>query len=334
MSIANPFTERGQIRDPRRFAGRWGELSLIFNAIEQRRPAFVVGMPGIGKSSLLLHVVQSAGINMERFDLRAFTLDLAVAASEADVYRVVIEALGKSGDSVIALRQALTDTDGPVLLCLDNAHTIEGDWGANLLEELARLTRAGQLMLVVAQEGEPPILSERVVIVRLGAFATAEVRLLTEAYLEGSGMSFTPRNLNQLYRLSRGHPAYLQRAAFHLFRAKLDSEYNWVKAYLDEARDVPIPGAPLPPQVFEGAQQEAERAAYAEDEDQVEPPAPPTFDLDEPSNILFYGVPILIGLVLALVTSSVWLGIAAAAAGAIVVALVLQRTTERMKDKG
>lgn len=325
--IPNPFVQRGQIRDPRRFTGRWGELSLIFGAIEQRRPVFVVGIPGIGKSSLLLHVVQSAAINMERFDLRAFTLDLAMAGSEADVYRVVIEALGKRGNSVVALRQALAETDGPVLLCLDNAHMAEGNWGVELLDELVRLARSGQLMLVVAQQGEPPVLSERLAVVRLGAFAPAEVRLLAEAYLEDTGVSFTPRNLQQLYRLSQGHPAYLQRAAFHLFQAKLDAEYNWVQAYLAEAQGQPIPGAPLPPLVFEGAQQEIERAAYAEVEGESEAPPPPTFDLDQPSGLLFYGLPLLLGFLLVLTTQNVWFGVIVAVIGLVVVVLAMRRRT-------
>ena len=64
MTGINPFTQRGRIDDPARFVGRWGELSLLFGALEARRPVFVVGVAGIGKSSLLAHVVQSASINL------------------------------------------------------------------------------------------------------------------------------------------------------------------------------------------------------------------------------------------------------------------------------
>ena len=262
MTGINPFTQRGRIDDPARFVGRWGELSLLFGALEARRPVFVVGVAGIGKSSLLAHVVQSASINLERFDLRAFSLDLAVAESERDVYRVIIEALRGRGASPQALRELLAESDSPTLLCLDNAQVASAcGWGDDMLDEFARMVRAGLLMLVVAQEGEPPVLSERVVVVRLGAFAPSEVRLLAEAYLEESDVVFTPRNMRHLYELSHGHPGYLQRAAFHLFASKLNPEYDWVRAYLAAQRATPIPGAPLPPPVFAGADELAAQAA-------------------------------------------------------------------------
>ena len=130
MTGINPFTQRGRIDDPARFVGRWGELSLLFGALEARRPVFVVGVAGIGKSSLLAHVVQSASINLERFDLRAFSLDLAVAESERDVYRVIIEALRGRGASPQALRELLAESDSPTLLCLDNAQVASArGWG-------------------------------------------------------------------------------------------------------------------------------------------------------------------------------------------------------------
>ena len=53
MAAINPFIERGRITDPGRFAGRWSELSLIFERLEASRPVLISGPPGIGKSSLL-----------------------------------------------------------------------------------------------------------------------------------------------------------------------------------------------------------------------------------------------------------------------------------------
>ena len=42
MQAENPFTERGRITDPSRFAGRWSELSLLFERLESSRP-----LPGV-----------------------------------------------------------------------------------------------------------------------------------------------------------------------------------------------------------------------------------------------------------------------------------------------
>jgi hypothetical protein len=251
--IENPFTERSRITEPSRFAGRWSELSIIFDALQSRRPVLVIGTPGIGKSSLVSHVADAAAANLEREDLRAFYLDLAQADTATTVYRTLIEALGQHGETAAALEVALLADDAPTLLALDNADAaLAAGWGADLLESLARIVRGGQLLLVAALDGPAPQLSERFVHVSLGAFAPAELRLLAEAYLDGTGVEFAGSELRALADLSLAHPAYLQRAAFHLFRTKLEPGYDWRAAYLEEARERPIPGAPLPPAVFTG----------------------------------------------------------------------------------
>jgi hypothetical protein len=162
---------------------------------------------------------------------------------------------------------------------------VAAGWGADLLERLARLARrslpfdpdegapagAGSfdLMLVAVAGADPVALSEPFAPIRLGAVAPSEVRLLAEAYLDESGIAFAGGELAELGALSAGHPAYLQRAAFHLFEAKAraaagEPPYNWRAAYLAEARERPIPGAPLPPEVFRG------EGATARDESQLD----------------------------------------------------------------
>ncbi len=76
-----PLHQRGRITAPEQFAGRWAELSLIFERLEAGRPVLVSGVPGIGKSSLLTHIVQSAAVNLEQPEMRAFYLDLAGASA-------------------------------------------------------------------------------------------------------------------------------------------------------------------------------------------------------------------------------------------------------------
>src|SRR5262245_46506308 len=103
MTATNPFTQRGRITAPERFAGRWAELSLIFERLEAGRPVLISGVPGIGKSSLLTHIAQSAAVNLEQPEMRAFYLDLADAGEAADVYDTVVTALGGRGDTLAAL---------------------------------------------------------------------------------------------------------------------------------------------------------------------------------------------------------------------------------------
>jgi hypothetical protein len=294
----NPFIQRGRITDPQRFAGRWAELSLIFERLEAGRPVLVAGPPGIGKSSLLTHVVQSAAVNLELPELRAYYLDLGSAESAEQVYRTIAEALGERGATPAALEVALLAAGDPVLLCLDNAQApIAAGWGGGLLDALARIARGGGLLLVVAVKGPAPQLSERFAAISLGALAPTEVRLLVEAYLDDAGVSFTPADLRAIADLSAGHPAYVQRAAYHLFQSKLDPSVDWRMAYLVEARERPVPGAPLPPAVFEGQGKErVAQSSYGGEQYAGAGQAPQQLPLPEIPAVLPLVLPLLVAL--------------------------------------
>lgn len=265
----NPFTERSRITDPARFTGRWRELGMLFERLEARRPVMLTGAPGVGKSSLLTHVHQSAAAVLELPDLASFFVDLAVLPDAATALGLLNRAMGYRGDSLADFERAIAGLGRSVLVCLDGADAaLAAGWGEELLERLARLARrsvpldpdgmappgAGlfDLLVVAAAGAAPPALSEPFAQVRLGAIAASEVRLLAEAYLDESGVEFTGAELRELGELSAGHPAYVQRAAYHLFEARTRPGYAWRAAYLAEARERPVPGAPLPPEVFRG----------------------------------------------------------------------------------
>jgi hypothetical protein len=323
MQSGNPFTERGRITDPSRFAGRWSELSLLFERMEAGRPVLVVGSPGIGKSSLLTHVTQAAAVNLEMPDLRAYYLDLRRAEGADEIYRTVVTALGQSGDTLAVLELALLEARTPVLLCLDNAQgPLAAGWGVALLEALARVGRGVALFLVVATEGTPPLLSEPFAIIRLGALAQTEVRLLVEAYLDDDQIAFTPSELRQLIELSAAHPAYVQRAAYHLYQSKLDPSIDWRAAYLLEARERPVPGAPLPPAIFEGRRQDSVgQSAYGEVAGEQTPTGPGQLPIPDAAPILILLAALIPALLAYLLSGRILLALAAAIVGALVAAL-------------
>ncbi|NTW01265.1 MAG: hypothetical protein HGA19_08115, partial [Oscillochloris sp.] len=197
----NPFIERSRITEPAHFTGRWREVSLVFERIERRRPIMVTGASGVGKSSLITHVAQSATTVMEIPGMRSLFLDLAVLPDAPTCIELIVRALGGQGQTIAALELALAERGNTVLISMDNADSaIAAGWGADLLERLARLARrsvpvypgglaptgAGEfdMLLVTAAGREPPILSEPFATVTLGAIATSEVRLLCEAYLD------------------------------------------------------------------------------------------------------------------------------------------------------
>jgi hypothetical protein len=323
MVTSNPFTERGRITDPERFAGRWSELSLLFERLEAGRPVLIAGTPGIGKSSLLTHVTQAAAVNLELPDLHAYYLDLRGAESAPEVYRTLTAALHHAGDTLAALELALVAAGDPVLVCLDNAQgPLEAGWGAAMLEALARVARGADLFLVVASEGAPPQLSEPFATIRLGALAQTEVRLLVEAYLDGDEVAFTPAELRQLIELSAAHPAYVQRAAYHLYQSKLDPSYDWRAAYLAEARVRPIPGAPLPPGVFEGGRStQVAQSGYGEVSDRQSADIPRQLAVPDAAPILILLVPLILALLLYLLSGSLLLALVAALVGFVIAAL-------------
>ena len=323
MQLGNPFTERGRVTDPSRFAGRWSELSLLFERLEAGRPVLVAGSPGIGKSSLLTHVTQAAAVNLEMPDLRAYYLDLRRAESADEIYRTVATALGQPGDTLAVLELALLEARTPVLLCLDNAQRpLAEGWGVALLEALARVARGAALFLVVATEGTPPPLSEPFAIIRLGALAQTEVRLLVEAYLDDDQITFTSAELRQLIELSAAHPAYVQRAAYQLYQSKLDHSIDWRAAYLLEARVRPIPGAPLPPAIFEGRRQDqVAQSGYDEISGEQSPSGPIQLPLPDAAPILILLAALILALLAYLISGSLLLALAAAIVGAVVAAL-------------
>jgi Cdc6-like AAA superfamily ATPase len=327
MALTNPFIQRGRITDPERFAGRWAELSLIFERLEAGRPVLVAGPPGVGKSSLLTHVVQSAAVNLELPELRAYYLNLAGAEGPAMVYRAVVEALGQRGDTPAALEVALLAAADPVLRCVDDAQApIAAGWGEGLLEALARVARGGGLLLLAAVAGPAPRLSERFATINLGALAQTEVRLLIDSYLDDAGLSFTPAELRDIAELSAGHPAYVQRAAFHLFQSKLDPGVDWRAAYLVEARDRPIPGAPLPPAIFEGqGQGRLAQSAYGEEQYAGAGRVPQQLQVPETPPLLLFAIPLLGALLVLVLTGSPVAALLAGVVAAIGVWLWLRR---------
>jgi hypothetical protein len=139
----------------------------------------------------------------------------------------------------------------------------------------------------VAMAGEPPLLSERFAAIKLGALAQTEVRLLIATYLDGTGVDFTAQELREVVELSGAHPAYVQRAAYHLFQSKIDPLVDWRAAYRAEVRARPIVGAALPPAVFEGADnQRLTQSSYTDGEDRRSGREPQQLPLPDISALL------------------------------------------------
>ncbi len=351
----NPFTRRGRITDPHHFIGRWRELSVIFDRLQEGRPVLVCGVSGIGKSSLLTHIAQSAAVNLERPEMAAYYIDLAVLPDAAACYELMVRALGSRGNTAAALEVAVLKLKHPVVFCLDNVgHALANEWGASLLEQLARVVRHSVAMrpahlplptvkpspdsiasetpaaareylflLVAAINGSAPALSEPFSVVGIGAFSPPEVRLLSDAYLQGTGVSFSPAELRELSTVSMDHPAYLQRAAFHLFHTRSHPDYDWRAAYLEEARERPVPGTPLPPAIFEGGEVESLHSVYGYLTGGSEAARPEPLEIGDMGDLLALLLPLVITLIVWQLSGD-WLVTGIALVGAILIALLIR----------
>ncbi|WP_298814846.1 ATP-binding protein [Chloroflexus sp.] len=284
--MSNPFGERGRITDPSRFVGRWRELGAACEQLERRRPLLLYGPSGSGRSSLLTHLAQAAGAVLEIPNLNAFYLDLALLPDAVTTYSLIVRALGGTEPTITALEQRLAASGRPVLICLDGVEAaIAAGWGEDLLERLGRLARrsapgyhgvagptgqslAYDLMVVGAVRGTPPLLSEPFATVRLGPLSFAEARLLLDSYLDEGEALFSADEVRELMRLSAGQPAFLQRAAYHLYETRRRPTYRWRKAYRAELRENPPVENPLPPAIFEAEDDE-------DDEDETGQPELP-----------------------------------------------------------
>lgn len=274
--MTNPFGERGRITDPGKFVGRWRELGAACEQLERRRPLLLYGPSGSGRSSLLTHLAQAAGAVLEIPDLNAFYLDLALLPDVTTTYGLIVRALGGSEPTITALERRLAANGRPVLICLDGVETaIAAGWGEELLEHLGRLARRsapgyhgvagpnGQrmtydLMVVGAIRGTPPLLSEPFATVRLGPLSFAEARMLLDSYLDEGETRFSVDEVRELMALSAGQPAFLQRAAYHLYETRRRPTYRWRKAYRAELRADPPVDNPLPPAIFEAEDDDEE----------------------------------------------------------------------------
>ncbi len=351
----NPFIQRGRISEPQHFIGRWRELAVVFDYLAAGRPVLITGTPGIGKASLLTHVAQSAAVNLKRPELEAFYMDLAVLPDASTCYELMSQGLGNKGNTAAAIQVALLQLDAPVLCCLDNAESaVAAGWGSEVLERLARIARTSthmrpthrpppepdsqhqaamlaamagaepSFLLVATFGGPPPALGEPFSVLSLGAFSPAEVRLFADAYLEGTGVQFTPEELRELSTISVGHPAYLQRAAFHLFRARKQPDYDWHAAYFAEAQERPVPGAPLPPAVFEGSEAAAALASYGYPTEGTTPHAPERVRIARAADLLTIFLPLIAGLLAWQIAQSWLIGLLILLAG-FALAIVIAR---------
>ncbi|KPV49899.1 hypothetical protein SE17_30015, partial [Kouleothrix aurantiaca] len=116
------------------------------------------------------------------------------------------------------------------------------------------------------------------------------------------------------------------RAAFYLFQSKTGGSPDWQAAYRAEVRERPVPGAPLPPAVFEGGKLAgvAQSSYGASAEGGQGKAGPNQHALPEVAGLAGVAVGLVVFLLVFLVSRSWLIALLAGVAGLVVMALQLR----------
>ena len=225
--LLNPFSDRGRINNPARFFDRRSILRELRLMLAQGNSVSLVGEVQIGKSSLLYVLFLTAKDWFPQGIVHY--VDLQGVLDEADFCAEVLAGLGREPGDLRALKRALRRER--LVLLLDEVEKLTRPAFTKDLHDLLRaLAQEDTLTLAVAshrplQEIFPPsgptspfhnIFTEK----RLGPFSPADARAFLHHRLRGTGVVFTPEEVERLVMESGGHPARLQELAYRLFEEK------------------------------------------------------------------------------------------------------------------
>jgi len=244
MSEGNPFYHRGPVSDPGFFFGRSKELAYLFDLLRKGQSVAVSGPRRIGKTSLLMHLMDPAIAaahecppeNMEFLLLDGGTLD---GLGEEDFYGAVGRTLG--GDSAAlaysdlleCIRGAFSGGRRCLVILLDEFELVASNarFGSALFNRLRGLSAQYPIRFVTASKNplwklgqtNPETLASPFfnffAPLTLGPMEEAEACDLLLRLSARAGQPFSDRALDPILALSGPHPLFLQVAGYRAFEA-------------------------------------------------------------------------------------------------------------------
>lgn len=229
---ANPFYTSGRINAPQQFFGRQRLVREIRAELEKRCNVSLVGASQIGKSSLLYYLYATRANWLPDPNVALEYVDLQGILDEADFCETILDKLGQRGDSLRALKRALSERE--VILLLDEMERLaEQDFNPRLHDLLRSLAQEPHFAMCLATQrplvevfparapgGVSPF-HNIFTVKTLGPFTVTEARGLLAARLANTGVTFSDQEIKDLLATSQCHPAELQRAASVLFEEKM-----------------------------------------------------------------------------------------------------------------
>jgi len=251
--VENPFFHRGPIKQSEYFYGRTRETARALQLLKNGQSISVVGSRKIGKTSLLLHLMDPQvctehGLNSNQHLFAYIGCETLGRLGKLDIYRVMLEeishqlALRGTGLAPTAIdwenlqfhqfNRVVRELTGRGLKliflldefeCLGNNHRLDADFFSSLrsltLHNLAYVTASQDPLLELTIRGE--ILSSPFfnifAFLKLGLFSTEEATLLVERPSRAMGVQFPQQMVGFLLEFVGLHPFYLQVASYHAF---------------------------------------------------------------------------------------------------------------------
>lgn len=226
----NPFRSTGRVTDPAAFVGRDALLHELFSDLRRGVSRALLGESQVGKSSILEMICKQGPQRFHRPSSDFIYLDMQLIHREDDFFEALCAELGIEPCPSFKLSRMLRGKR--YILCLDEIEKMRKEhFSGNERETLRGLADGADMpfTLVVANRvpledlfpdllGNTSALAHLCTALVVPPFTSDEAHLFLAQRLNGTGITFTPTEIEDLIERSGGHPARLQRAAAEVYR--------------------------------------------------------------------------------------------------------------------
>ena len=225
----NPFGDRGRISDPARFFDREELLRQLFEQLSRGGNCSLVGESQVGKSSILAMVCR-LGPERIRATIDGYIyLDMQIIHDENQFFFALCDELGIPNCRGYPLARAVRGKR--FILCLDEVEKMaHGHFTGDERSELRGLSEGedAPFTLLIASRSpleqlfpDSPVLTSPLAGIctrfAVNRFSPEVARGFVVSRLQGTGVSFTRAEMDNLISETGGHPRELQTAAAALF---------------------------------------------------------------------------------------------------------------------
>lgn len=233
-SLRNPFVPlTGMVSDTKLFFNRHQEIRRIFEILNTGSSVVVIGERGIGKSSLLLAICREAESKLSK-PRKPIYLNLQPLESEDDFYSALCDAVGID-ENTRGFRLVRSLRESPLLLAIDEVEN-EPVFTANIRSQLRGLAEGidAPVRLVIAaikpldematdEEMTSP-LAGICIQQNLNPWNEDTTRAFVNARLESAPVTFTPDEITEIVKESKGHPQTLMQLCHQTYARYMEKE--------------------------------------------------------------------------------------------------------------